>query len=198
MVTKTQFNPSTLKVLFNAATQKVQMAVAGSGNECWHCPGTTPLIVSVSFYNVTALVGCQWIGPDIYENWYKASFSTENPFNDVSHSLNLVEFYPYDCGWDGKISEGFHIEQWRAELNGGYTCVEMIKQADLDILIELRRGATQATLTVRFGAEGWPQGAIFMSGLYSPTSGKCVEKSSVLNSATWWATGGEATITEII
>ncbi len=74
----------------------------------------------------------------------------------------------------------------------------MIKQADLDIFLELRRGATQAALTARFGAEGWPEGWIFSSGWYSPTSGKCVEKSSVLNSGTWWATGGEATIQEII
>jgi len=116
MATKLQFNPSSLKVLFNPATQKVQMAVAPAmlnwESLCYDCPSN--IVITLS--DILLCLNCFYSGyPGLYlkygfnvnlnQSWVLPIMSTTPGscawYRKLSNVLSIITYDNSDCGGEG-------------------------------------------------------------------------------------------------
>ena len=141
MITKAQFNPSTLKASWNPATSKAQTYESAiPGFDCAYCAaGKTPKYITITFSNVIIKDGC-------YDTQYFNSIS------NINGSLLLTQ--EYGCYWfrrqNAYSDEHIIYEGPGCSGNIIYSCYptyiyyEVLRQSNgtLSIYIKAGRGLT--------------------------------------------------------
>jgi hypothetical protein len=177
MAAKVQVNPSSLKVLFNPVTQKVQMAVVGSvgptpGVPCSYCaiPSQTPAQIVVGFTGIQVCSGCYPYG-GAYWKWQ---------FLEDVNGEYIVDQNEYDsCVWRNHIYSPTFL---RKLAFSDSLCTVPTIQGDYDVLqIIVHKMATKMYIVMQatYGQYGDIVG-LFSSGEIDFETG-CVGVSGVVN-----------------
>lgn len=184
-----QINPSTLKVPYVAANNKVQTVVCGEvipGDFCIYCAGeTTPATVTGTFSGITACTNCQ--GYAGY--YYQVSFLI-----DPNTTYNCAQHASLPCRWEYTTSSDYVREHKYSDSS----CTNLVSTTDSRI--QIRFMARFGSVTCRMSCIDTTYWWFLFGATYTPTSG-CATKSSVANvfpciASGWRAEGGSVDVTE--
>jgi len=213
MAAKVQFNPSTLKTSYTAATNKVQMVkLYGYGNDCEYCnAGETPIRINANFSGLTnCLTGeCISFGGGPNDFWIGIS--------GLAALVNAATFTLIQtaaaCVWEREfdISPAWEwIQNWSSE-DPWEECIELLETYSFDkMTITVTKGAGgNVTIAATLSCSTFGEGISCQFFNYSQVPGylsDCIRMSGnnsytcedlVQHCALGTPSGGSITITEV-